>query len=206
MNRSVKFWDRIAKNYNNPVEPDTEIYRAVEITRNYLKHSDIALDYGCATGTITAEIAKHVHTIHAIDISANMIELATSNASVRQLENIHFAHTTIVDERYQPDSFDVILAFNILHLLDDAQSAVHRINELLKPGGLFISTTACMGEKQAALSIFLSALSKIGLVPYLNMLKISELEDLIVSGNFQMVETETLNPNPVNYFVVARKR
>jgi 2-polyprenyl-3-methyl-5-hydroxy-6-metoxy-1,4-benzoquinol methylase len=41
----------------------------------------------------------------------------------------------------------VILAFHVLHLLEDTQEVVQRMHELLKPGGLFVSATACMGEK-----------------------------------------------------------
>jgi 2-polyprenyl-3-methyl-5-hydroxy-6-metoxy-1,4-benzoquinol methylase len=53
---------------------------------------------------------------------------------------------TIFDTRLKEETFDVILAFGILHLLKDFPKAIRRINELLKPGGWFISSTACMGK------------------------------------------------------------
>jgi hypothetical protein len=37
------------------------------------------------------------------------------------------------------------------------------------------------------------------------MLTISALEDLIVDGNFQIVEAEILEPAPESYFIVAKK-
>ena len=81
---------------------------------------------------------------------------------------------------------------------------MQRINELLKPGGLFISVTPCLGEK-TFLRIILFPLSKIGIIPYLKILKIPELEELVANGNFQIVETETFYHFSSDYFIVARK-
>jgi hypothetical protein len=63
-----------------------------------------------------------------------------------------------------------------------------------------------MGEKNRLLGIFLILLSKIGLVPYLNLLKYSELEELIVNGDFQIFETEILSQTSPNYFIAAKKQ
>jgi SAM-dependent methyltransferase len=111
-----------------------------------------------------------------------------------------------LNERHEPRSFDVILAFNILHLLRDLPQVTQRINDLLRPGGLFISSTPCLGGKWAPLNVFLLLLSKVGLVPYLTPFKPAELEDLVVDGGFQIVEMESLEHTPPNYFIVAEKR
>jgi hypothetical protein len=44
-----------------------------------------------------------------------------------------------------------------------------------------------------------------GIVPHLTSPDFSELEGLIANGSFQIVETEDLDQNPPNYFVVAKK-
>ena len=67
-----------------------------------------------------------------------MIEAARAKAVERKIENIDFAQATLFDERFERGFFDVVLAFNILHLLKHNQQAIGRITELLKPGGLFI--------------------------------------------------------------------
>ena len=98
-----------------------------------------------------------------------MIEAAKRGAVERKIENVDFAYTTIFDERYKKESFDVIMAFGILHVLDDAQQAIQRITELLKSGGFFISTTPCLKEKMALTNkfqlYFYLLLIKIGLLP-----------------------------------------
>jgi 2-polyprenyl-3-methyl-5-hydroxy-6-metoxy-1,4-benzoquinol methylase len=207
MNKSEKFWDRIANRWENQNEDLDETYKkTIENTYRYLKESDIVFDYACGIGTITNEIADNVKKIHANDISSRMIEVAKSRADEREIKNIEYTQATIFDERYQAESFDVVTAFNILHLLDNSQEVVERINRLLKPGGKFISATACMGEKNRVLGLFLILLSKIGLVPYLNLFKFSELEELIINEDFQIVETEVLSQTSPNYFIATKKQ
>ncbi len=163
------------------------------------------LDYGCGTGTITSEIADHVKEIHAIDISSGMIDAARKNIRERKIENITFAQSTLFDKRYKKESFNVILAFNILHYLEDTQKVMQRINELLKPGGLFISATACSGEKKTFLTVFLFLLTKIRIIPKMKFFKLSELENFMIDGSFKLVETEIISHTLSEYFVVAKK-
>jgi 2-polyprenyl-3-methyl-5-hydroxy-6-metoxy-1,4-benzoquinol methylase len=206
MNKSEKFWDKTANNYDQEEKKDEQTYmKIIEKTKKYLKISDIVLDYGCGTGLISNEIADNVKMIHAIDISSKMIEIAKRKADGRKIENIDYAHSTIFDERYKRGSFDVILVFYILHLLEDTPKVMKRMNELLKPGGLIISATPCMGEK-TFLSILLSLVSKIGLIPNTRSFKISELEDSIATGNFEIIETECLHQSSQQYFIVAKKK
>jgi hypothetical protein len=75
----------------------------------------------------------------------------------------------------------------------------------LTADGLIISATPCLGERLAFLGIFLSLISRIGIVPYVKMFKFSELESLITDGNFQIVEFEHLDPSEPVYFIAAKK-
>jgi 2-polyprenyl-3-methyl-5-hydroxy-6-metoxy-1,4-benzoquinol methylase len=206
MKKSEKFWERVANRAQKQGNKADQTYvKTIENTVKHLDGSDIVLDYACGTGTITIEIAENVKEVHTNDITSRMIEVAKSNAEARDIENILFANTSIFDERYNKESFNVLTAFNILHLLEDPQEVIGRINELIKPGGLFISATPCLGEKSAILALLLFLLSKMGIVPYLKMFKFSELESLITDGNFQINETEDLQHTLPNYFIVAKK-
>jgi 2-polyprenyl-3-methyl-5-hydroxy-6-metoxy-1,4-benzoquinol methylase len=206
MKKSEKFWDRIANQWDkrgNEIEQPTIF--AMEKSKKYLRNGDLLLDFGCGTGSITNDIAPHVREIHAIDISSKMIEVAKRRAIEENIENVHYQQTTIFDDRYEKRSFNVILAFNILHLLEGTPMVIQRINELLTADGLIISATPCLGERLAFLGIFLSLISRIGIVPYVKMFKFSELESLITDGNFQIVEFEHLDPSEPVYFIAAKK-
>ena len=205
MDKSEKFWDRAADTYDQEEKGDEQTYiKIIEKTKKYLKTSDIVFDYACGTGKIDIEIAGDVKRIRAIDMSFKMIDLAKRKTGERKIENIDYMQATIYDERLKGEPFDVITAFTILHLVEDTPKVIKRINELLKPGGLFISTTPCMGERKFS-STLLRLVSKIGLIPNIRSFKFSELKDSIANGNFEIVETECLHQRSPIYFIAAKK-
>ena len=207
MSKSEKFWDRSAKEYETKEIKWEKIYnKAVENTKKYLNSNHILLDYACGAGVITAQIASCVKETLAIDISSKMLDVAKRMVDEHKIKNVTFLKTTIFDERYEKESFDVITAFNILHLLEDVQQVIGKINELLKLDGLFISETPCLRERGSFVGWSLKFLSKLKIVPYVNSLKFSDIENLIKEGNFQIIEKEDLDQKQTNYFIVAKKQ
>jgi 2-polyprenyl-3-methyl-5-hydroxy-6-metoxy-1,4-benzoquinol methylase len=195
----------MAKNYDREEEKDEPTRsKVIERSQKYLKIGDTVLDFGCGTGLFCHEIAEDVKMIHAIDISSKMIEIAENKGKERKIVNIEYFHSTIFDDKFEKGSYDVILTFYILHLLDDSGKALQRINELLKPGGLLISSTPCISEKNRLISILFSLLSKIHLVPKIRSFKFLELEELISKGNFEIIDTEIVH-HP-EFFVIAKKK
>ena len=133
-----------------------------------------------------------------------MIENANIKSESQKILNIKYTHATIFDDRLVKGSFDVILAFYILHLIKDSHRVLNRIHELLKPDGLLISTTPCMGEKpflNAAFSVF----GKIGVIPEIKPFKKHDLENLITRANFNLIESESLYKASNQRFIVAKK-
>lgn len=207
MYKPEKFWNRMAGQFDKRAKHFEQSHiKTIEKIKKHLKDSDVVLDYGCATGTIAFELASNVKMIHGIDFSYKMIDFAKEKGEENKIENVDFTKAVIFDERYQKESFDVIMALNILHLVEDAEKAVQRINELLKPGGILITATASMGEMKTFLHVVLLLLTKIGLVPKIRFFKIPELEYLITNGNFQIIDAECLNMNKTEYFIAAKKK
>jgi 2-polyprenyl-3-methyl-5-hydroxy-6-metoxy-1,4-benzoquinol methylase len=209
--KSEWMWDRLAKNWDKPgVNLGGNDIRIVEKTKKYLNGSCNLLDYGCATGSISFEIAKIVKGVHGIDISSKMIDIAKRKAVERQLKNVNFSQATIFDESLEKESFDIIMAFSILHLLENTPQVMDRINELLKPGGFFISATPCLGERKLvslAVNLPVFLLSKIGVLPGMTFFNVSGLVNSITSRNFHVIETESLAVRPITeVFIAGEKR
>jgi 2-polyprenyl-3-methyl-5-hydroxy-6-metoxy-1,4-benzoquinol methylase len=208
--KSESMWDKLAKNWDTPgVSLGENDLKIIERAKKYLSASAVVLDYGCATGSIALEIANTAKEVHGIDISANMTEIARTKANERGIKNIAFTKATIFDESLKEGTFDVILSLSILHLVEDPAQVVDRINQLLKPGGIFISATPCLGEK-AFLSVLMNipifVLSKMGLIPRINFFSGSRLTAAITDVGFQIVEQEDLSVRPLREcFIVARK-
>jgi 2-polyprenyl-3-methyl-5-hydroxy-6-metoxy-1,4-benzoquinol methylase len=209
--KSEKFWDKASKNYDTTEERFERIHSRVrDNTKQHLKATDVVLDYGCGTGTKSCELADLVNEILGIDISVEMIELAKSKGAANAIGNVRFEQTTIFDEALREGSFDVVMAFNMLHTVPNPQEIVKRIHEVLKPEGLFISVTPCMAEKKSFLvnmQIFLfRVLLKIGLIPIrFARYTTSDVDGLIGADNFQTIESETIFAGATSYFVAARK-
>lgn len=205
------FWDKQAKRYDRAEKQFASVYKdIIDKTCKYLNLNDIVLDYGCATGNKTIELAQKVQHIHGLDISPEMINEANKKKSELKISNISFSQGTIFDSDLEENSFDTIIAYGIIHLLEENQKVIQRIHELLKRGGLFISTTACMKDKMAiktrievTLYIFMK---KLGIFPlHLNMFKSSDVNKVIEQQNFQIIETEKIIDGIPAIFIVARK-
>ena len=144
--------------------------------------------------------------IYAIDVSSEMIETAKANAAGLNIDNINYAQATIFDKRFQAESFNVILAFRVLHVLEDARAAINRISELLKPGGFFISVTTCMGSQKAILGPLIFLARKLRILPIrMSIFKLSELQDFLTDENFEIIECEKMSDIVPTYCIVARK-
>ena len=213
MNKTQIFWDKQAKRFDESEKQfETASLELMARTKEYLNTSDNVLDFGCATGTKTIELADSIKHIHGLDISAEMISEAIKKKNKTDLTNVSFSQGTIYNDNLEKSSFEKIIAFVIIHLLEDSEKVIQRIHELLKPGGLFISTTACFKEKMhfktrlEFTTIFI--MKRLGIFPlHLNMFMASEVEMLINRQNFNIIKAEKLFFNGMTLcFIVAGKK
>jgi 2-polyprenyl-3-methyl-5-hydroxy-6-metoxy-1,4-benzoquinol methylase len=209
--KAEKFWDRLARTWAGPAEDSGQTDSPVLAkTRPYLKSTDTVLDVGCAKGGVDLKLATCVKAIHGIDISSKMIADARDAAEARGVANVSFAQAALLDGSLEPDSFDVVLAFSVLHLLEDAPAALRKMEDVLKPGGLLVSVTPCLGEKRtvpvriAMLAVRLAV--RLGMIPYVWRCTIGALLKSVDAAGLVAVETEELVHSTAEYFVVAQKR
>ena len=203
MNKAEKFFDKVSS--KSKPEPNQTASKIIELSKEFLEKDNYLLDFGCGSGAITNKLAKITKSIEAIDISQGMLEFAQRQAEENSIENINYLQTSIFDERFKDESFDVILAFNVLHYIEDMPHLIERINSLLKPNGIFISSTACLKEKRSLLKYLVFVLTKLGIMPKTNFYKKNELETLIKNGNFDIMKSEIISKLP-EYFIVSNKR
>lgn len=211
MNQVRDFWDKVSTNYDKTEKRFEYIHnRSRERAKKHLKVTDVVLDYGCGTGSVSCELAHLVKEIHAIDISIKMIEIARQRVASLGVGNVSLTQTHLFTEKHGASSFDVVLVFNMLHTIPDPQGAVRKIYELLRPGGVFISATPCLQEKTSiavGMQIrFARFLSKLGAIPIeIRRVKASALKELIEDPGFQVVEAEKIYSGASSYFVAAKK-
>ncbi|HBH47782.1 MAG TPA: hypothetical protein DDX98_04045 [Bacteroidales bacterium] len=205
MYSTEKFWDNIAqKGAGQDVRISDSLMEVVKNIRKYLSKDHKILDFACGSGTLCAELADRVENIVAIDISSVMLENAKKKAELYNINNISFQHKSIFDESFKHETFDGIMAFNVLHLLENADEVLRRIHQLLKPGGYFISKTPCIAEK-TLLNWMLPFIQKIKKVPFIKRFKMDELESFVIQNGFEKAESKIINHKSASYYLVTFK-
>ncbi len=205
MSNDEKFWDKVAAKYAKSPIKNMEAYNTtMDRTRSHLSKGDSVLEVGCGTGSTALLLADNVDHITASDISGNMLEIAKGKARNQHVENVDFVQWTLPDEAPMEGPFDAVMAFNFLHLVEDTPEAIRRLKALLKPDGVFISKTVCLGEKAWFWMPIIAVMRLFGFAPFVRSLKFREIEDLITEAGFRIIETGVY-PAPSSRFIVARK-
>ncbi len=145
MPQQSNFWNKQATRYDAAIsDHDAQYATRLNQLKQLIKPTDDVLDFGCASGEIALDLAPYVKSIEGIDPASAMIELAYDKAAKRDIRNASFLTADIFDPRLEPESFDAILAFNVMHLVKDHHEVIHRAKTLLKPGGMLFVETPCL--------------------------------------------------------------
>ena len=204
---TTEFWDKRARKYNDKIEKHDAVYtRTVEGTKSLLCASDVVLDLGCASGEFSLDVAPCVQRVHGIDTSTNMIAVATEKATARSAGNVAFVSTDLFDRSLDAHGYTRVLAFSVLHLVEDLPAVLWRINRLLPAGGLLISKTPCFGERSLPFRLFIGIAQRVKFVPPVLSLTVPELEAAIAEADFDIAESKEWDPKKALHWIVARKR
>jgi SAM-dependent methyltransferase len=138
----TEFWSMVAPGYeahHNVPEFDSPLHHAwVDAVRDLLPEPADALDLATGTGFVAMILASLGHRVTAVDLSADMLDLATSTADQRGL-TIRFLSDDAVAPAFEPAGFDVITNRHFLWTLREPARALSNWRELLRPGGLLIA-------------------------------------------------------------------
>jgi ubiquinone/menaquinone biosynthesis C-methylase UbiE len=207
MRNPERFWNRIAKNYDKHSDKKrASLLETIAYIKPHLDPEDRVLDFACGTGEKALGVAAGVRSIHGIDLSPLMIEKASAKVADRQIDNARFSQTDLFDATLEPGSYDAIMAFYILHLVDDPARVLERIHELLAPGGRLICETPCLGESGIWVGWLIALAGKLGFLPTVRCFGIDELRSAITSAaSFQQVESKCVGKSRTHLFLVAKK-
>lgn len=195
------FWSKAAPGYaKSPVKDMASYEHTLERTVSYLSPDHSVLEIGCGTGTTALHLAQSGARIVATDLAQGMIDIAREKGA--DTPNVDFAVNGIADAPAGP--FDVICAFNLLHLVEDIPTALAEMKTRLKPGGLLITKSACIKGSMPLIRLVLPVMQWVGKAPFVNYLTVEELDAMFVDAGFEMVETGVFPKKPPARFVVAR--
>lgn len=204
---SDKYWDKTAENYAKSSVSDELTYeRKLTETQEFLaSHMRIA-EFGCGTGTTAIAHAPHVSHIEALDISEKMLQIAREKAAVAGAENITFSLGSLADLEAEDESLDAVLGLNVIHLVEDRQSLFGEVARVLKPGGIFVSSTVCLGKSAFRFLKPLVPLGKlIGLMPDVYVFSEEELAEAVIAAGFRIERQWHHAKGGIAVFMIASK-
>ena len=206
MGQSAKFWDKIAERYSKkPVADEASYQRKLKVTREYFQPDMEVLEFGCGTGSTAIAHAPYVKHIHAIDISSKMIEIAQSKADTEKITNVTFEQSTIEELSIPDQTLDAVLALSILHLLENKEEVITKVHRMLKPGGIFLTSTACLGDTMLKHIKLIVPIGRfLGLMPMVKVFTTRELQDNLTDAGFE-IDYQWQPGKGKAVFIVARK-
>ncbi len=208
MAQSHRFWNWIARRYARmPVRDDASYREKLRRTQAVLQPDWSVLEFGCGTGTTALEHAPHVTEIRGIDSAPKMIEICRERARTTGCDNASF-DIAAIDGLDQPDSsLDAVLGMSILHLVDDRDAVIASVHRMLRPGGVFISSTICLeGQARLFRRVILPMANLVGVLPRIHAFSRTDLIAALEAAGFEIEDNWQPDEDATKaVFVIARK-
>jgi ubiquinone/menaquinone biosynthesis C-methylase UbiE len=174
-------------------------------TLTHLAPDASVLELGCGTGSTALRLAPHVARYVGTDDAAAMVSIARERLADAPTAGLSFEQARPGDLSLPEGPFDVIVAFNLLHLLPDPPGALAEARDHLTPGGLLITKTPCLGGRYLVLWPLVRVLRLFGKAPALRFLTTERLEGLITKSGFVIIERSDHPARPPSRYVVAER-
>ena len=145
----MNFWDKIAGLYDIAEAFNGKVYS--KLTRAVAKltpEGARVLDCAAGTGNLSIAAAEKAETVICTDSSEKMLNQAKKKAAAKGINNIRFEIRDIYKLQDEDESFDTVIAGNVLHLLPDPESAVKELYRVTKKGGRLLLPTFVTGDKR----------------------------------------------------------
>ncbi len=156
------FWDRVAVVYDifaNVINAKTH-KRLKEVVEIQISSDDEVLECACGTGLLTEVVAPRCKSITATDFSPKM--LSQTEKKCRRYSNVTVKSADILNLDFPDESFDTVIAANVIHLLDEPLKALRELDRVCRKDGKLIIPTYMNKDSKGRTSSFASTVGKAG--------------------------------------------
>lgn len=185
------FWDRISGVYDlfGNVYNGKVNRKLCRLIAKSINKSEVVLKCACGTGMISAAIAPVCKSLTATDFSVGMLKQAKKKC--RTFSNITFQKADITSLDYENESFDAVVAANVIHLLDHPYQALVELDRVCKKGGRLIIPTYVNREKTGKTGGVVKAIGKAG-ADFKQQFTFSNYRAFFEKAGYRKIETELI--------------
>jgi len=190
--RQRAYWERYASKYDLSLRLlRRPLPRMLELIGEAADESGRVLEVAAGTGLVTPILAEKVNEVVATDYAEAMLERLKAKMDAQGLSNVRCEQADIYALPYEPQSFDLVVAANVLHLVPDLRGALDALKAMLKPGGTLIAPTFCHDETRV--SWLMSRLLAITSFPGHRRFTTATLTEAIAQSGITVTRAETLS-------------
>ena len=187
------YWDQ---NLEPPAVVQSRLEEIVAEFAPY-RQTNRLLDIGCGAGNLLRAGRKSGWDAQGVDVAVNAAK------HVREL-GFEVFQGELRDAHFPSAYFDVITAAELLEHLPDPRAELNEIARLLRPGGLFWTTTphAC-GLAARVLGLKWRCISP---PEHLQLFSANGLKSLMRDVGFREIRVQTTGSNPIEIWNAARRK
>jgi SAM-dependent methyltransferase len=137
----MTFWDFCAPFYDRAEKTNTAYEGMLRRLCDLIPKGASVFEAAAGTGAISIAIADKVGSILCTDLSERMLTIAKKKALRQGICNITFDTRSLFDTGEPGDSYDVVIASQVLHLIDEPEKAAAELKRISR--GIVI-TPVCL--------------------------------------------------------------
>ncbi|MCR3766193.1 class I SAM-dependent methyltransferase [Pseudomonas aeruginosa] len=208
MANKARFWNRVARKYaSDPIADLGGYERTLQRVKETLSTEYEVLEIGCGTGSTALRLAPATRRLVATDISEQMIAIAREKLASHPAPQLDFNLADADGSLSEDNAYDVVLAFNMLHLVSSLSQTLKSVVKSLRPGGLLISKTPCLNEMNPLIpKIALPLIRVIGKAPPVLCFTAAQLQDAMKKAGLEIISAERHGSKGKDFrtFIIAR--
>jgi len=186
--KDTRFWDRAARKYAaDPIVDLAGYETTLQVVAEQLQPHHKVLEIGCGTGMTAVRLAGTTQFYLATDISSEMIAIARERIAGQAIPSLSFEVSEPGNANEVEDHYDIVLAFNVLHLVPSLPSTLDSLHRQLRPGGLLISKTPCLRLMNPLIRGVIPLMQKLGKAPSVNVLAPGDIEAALRDAGFEII-------------------
>ena len=163
------------------------------------------MDVACGTGRFACAVAGLVREMVCCDYSEKMVEQTKKKVRHLQLAHVSCTVQDIMDLQFEEARFDVVLAANVLHLLEHPSGAVKELERVAKFDGVLVFPTYITQQWKPISLLSLKCIQILGFKPA-HIWSAEEFLQFLSTTDLELIDHTIIDSNRCLCIAVLKKK